>query len=875
MATPVEVHVAAVAWYGAGFCVIPPKPNGTKVPLVPWTHFQTTRPDPGLMSDWYEGGTQYGVGLLCGQVSGNLEMLELEGRVANDSGFMQDIQYNLRDAGLLELWERLEDGYSEWTPSGGLHFLYRISDHEVPGNTKIATRPKDPKHYTDRDRETLAKAPKAVIMETLIETRGEGGYVVVAPSQGPVHPSGNPWTRGAQAEYGQVPTIAWAEREALFACLAAFDVPRPQPEAAPLPAPQPSTQESGDRVGDDFNARGDWGFLVDHGWTVSPRRGDNGETLWVRPGKNWTEGHSASTGYSASGDRFYVWSSATEFPTETPLSRFHVYATLEHRGDYRAAARALGAKGFGKPLAPRVPQQRFGDFVPSVTSAPVAQPTDEDDIYNLTARSFGEVVATVPVRPVLPASGRESFTDTGTANRFMREHRDRYLYVRDQEEWLYYDGSIWRRDATGRMVGDAVEAMIDRMDDEAKSMRGNEDQIAMGKELAKYVRGARMNAGRKGLLATIAAKMSITSADLDRHRHLVGLLNGTLDVTTGTVIAPNPAHLVTRYMDVTYDPNAQAPQTREYFETVLPNAERRDFVQRAIGYTMTGEQDQRAFFVVHGRRGTGKSQFVELLGKMFGTYATVAADGAFRKRERGASGPAAELHALQGARYVFASESDEDVVFDADIVKRICGGDTMSTRTLYEKRMQMWRPECVVWLATNNFPRFPVDEEAVWDRVKPIEFETVFERDGSGEHERVQSISELLYAEEASGILNLMIEWLLRYREVGLKEPEIIGENIEARKVEGDPVAQFWDEMTASGEMVPDEDALTLFPQLYTHYVNWCKETLGLTVTRGSNRFGRGLKVILKHDGLYKTNGKSYLKGWRKMGYSGLLGSIQ
>jgi putative DNA primase/helicase len=472
----------------------------------------------------------------------------------------------------------------------------------------------------------------------------------------------------------------------------------------------------------------------------------------------------------------------------------------------------------------------------------------------------------------LPEPGRETHTDMGTANRFLREHPHRFLWVAGDAEWRWYDGVIWQVDTEAARVGHAIELMLYRMSDEAAVMLKDPDQADMGKSLAKYVRSASMDSGRRGLLRTLASKNTVAAKDLDPHLYLLGLKNGVLDVRNGQVLASDPRYLITRQMDVFYDPAADAPKTRRYMETMLPEHGLREFVKRAIGYTMTGEQDQRAFIIAHGPRGSGKSQFVELWGKMFGDYGTVAADAAFRKKERGSNGPSAELHALQGYRFVWSSENDEDVVFDGDIVKRICGGESMSTRTLYEKRPSMWRPECVVWLATNNFPRFPAEEEAVWDRVKPVAFDAVFDRDGSG-HERVLSISAKLHAEEASGILNLMIEWLLAYRELGWIEPDTLTGAIDAKKTEGDPVAQFWADQVESGEIVEAAEEEIPFVQLYNAYKHWSLETLGQQ-PRGSRRFAAALKAILRYKVLRKSHGKSYLPGWKKMGFNGVLGTM-
>jgi putative DNA primase/helicase len=761
-----------------------------------------------------------GLALVCGKVSGNLEMLEIEGRAA-DFDSLDKIRSAAEAHNVLDVWDDFNDyGYCEVTPSGGMHLLYRLpDDRPVPGNTKLAQN---------------------AARECLAETRGEGGYVVVAPTAGRVHKTGLGWTC-VSGRVGELPSLTWEARDALHAAIREALDETPPPV---LPAPTPFTY-TGDiaRPGDDFNANADWaGILEPHGWTVSHTAG--AETFWVRPGKEKRDGHSASTGYVAGADRLYVWSSSTPFDTETPYNKFAAYAVLNHNGDFAAATRDLNRQGFGEQRRQAPPKQQWEAFVPQAGSSNVDSPKKDR---------------------------RESFTDVGTANRFVREQGTKHLYVKGAKgdgEWLFYDGAIWRSDETGARVADDLEDLVDRMDDEARPLLDNPDQAEIGKELRRYVKTARSNSGRKGLISTTAAKLAIAPKDLDRNRHLIGLPNGVLDVRTGEVLPPDPAYLITKTLGVAYDPEATAPRTEKFLAEVLPDAGYRDYVARGMGYTLTGEQNQRAFFILHGDPGTGKSQFLELFKRLFGDYATAAADGAFRKKTGGSTGPSAELHALQGARYVFSSESDEDVVFDADVVKRICGGDTMSTRTLFGKPEE-WRAECVVWLATNHFPRFPADEEAVWDRVKAVPFDQVFPKTGS----RIASISDELFEAEAAGILNLLISWLKAYRERGLSEPDCLVSGVSARQDEVNPVKTFWDELVGTGEMVADENSDTPFTLVYQHFANWYKESWG-TYPMGSRRFGHMLRKVVGYDQLAKRNGKTHIPGWSKRGYSGLFGSM-
>ena len=169
-----SIREVARIWRDAGVSVIPILANGTKRPSVRWAPYIVQAPTLGQVDEWWGNGHEQGLALVCGPVSGNLELVEVEGR-AMDTQSVTEIMNRMDELGARHIWELLSgsDGFTETSPSGGIHFLYRISDHEVPGNTKIAQKAQD----ADGNRLCL------------VETRGHGGYVITAPTSGICHPS--------------------------------------------------------------------------------------------------------------------------------------------------------------------------------------------------------------------------------------------------------------------------------------------------------------------------------------------------------------------------------------------------------------------------------------------------------------------------------------------------------------------------------------------------------------------------------------------------------------------------------------------------------------------------------------------------------------
>lgn len=369
---------AAQAWHTAGFSLIRAHTDGTKRPHGrEWTTYQQRTSTAEEITTWFAGGHP-GMGIVCGAVSGGAEMLELEGRAVNEGLYEQMVKL-LDDAGLADLWTYIDNSYSERTPSGGYHWIYRIGDADVPGNTKLARRPATP--------EELAADPDNKI-KVLAETRGEGGFVIVAPSNGTTHETGQPWTT-IHGHPGSVAIISLDERNQIHQVVRCLDqMPQPAAQAEPVRTRTTPVGDSELSPGDDFEQRTTWAqILTPHGWAFVARHGHT--SYWRRPGKD--RGISATTGHANDRDRLYVFTTSTQFEPEHPYTRFGAYALLEHGGDHSAAARELARRGYGtrrestartapRPTTPT--DDSDSDHEPD--TAPAATDANPDDLW--TAR---------------------------------------------------------------------------------------------------------------------------------------------------------------------------------------------------------------------------------------------------------------------------------------------------------------------------------------------------------------------------------------------------------------------------------------------------------------------------------------------------------
>ena len=289
----------------AGLCVLPAKKS--KAPAVDWKRYQSGLPLADEIDELF-ANAPHGLGVVCGKVSGGLEVLDLDAK--NDAGLIARAEKAFAEIAP-GLWQRLP---RERTPTGGAHLYFRSPAPE--GNSKLA-------RSADGAKE-------------IAETRGEGGFVVCAPTPGYVM---------EQGALESIPTLTADERETVLCAARSLDL-------APEKKFDPPTRVNGAEVSpvDDYNARGDvLDLLRQHGWHVYPERGDGSHYL-RRPDKP----HGVSATFNRTGRRtLCVFSSSTPFEiSPTTHSPAGVFAVLECSGNFSQAASELRRLGYGSKATP-------------------------------------------------------------------------------------------------------------------------------------------------------------------------------------------------------------------------------------------------------------------------------------------------------------------------------------------------------------------------------------------------------------------------------------------------------------------------------------------------------------------------------------------
>lgn len=810
--TPADTLATALAWHTAGASVVRAALDGTKRPLGTWKAYQNTRADEATVRAWF-ADRHPGIGLITGTVSSNLEMLEFEGRAVAE-GVLAEYGQICDASGLGETWARLTTGYAEQTPSGGLHLIYRVVAGPVLPNTKLARRPASP--------DELAVAPTDRV-KPLIETRGEGGFVVIAPSHGTVHPTGQPWTLLAGSP-ATVPALTGPERDALFQIARMLDqMPTPGDHPPSTPDHQhvdeaaaflfgtPPPTEGGVSPGDDYEARTDWADIL-RGWTLIHTTGRT--RYWRRPGKD--RGLSASTGRDPGRDRLYVFTTSTEFESERPYTKFGAYALLHHAGDHTAAARQLRRDGYGTP-AP--------EPVRHLTPVPAPPP----------APTQGTAALKVAEQPAAQAGpGTYTPTDDGNALRLIDTHEQQIRYVPQRGKWLKWDNHRWAWDDDGHVRELAREIARDLPEGEGQVQHRLRSLSAKG--LSSMV-----------TVAQTDPRIVAPYPRLDTRRLALNTPGGTVDLHTGLIAAADPAALHTRSTTVAPSHSMPTPRWDQFLtDTFGPASDVASFVQRLAGYSASGDTRFHILPFLHGPGGNGKSVFLDVIRTVLGDYATTAPNTFLMAGQQQHETEVARLH---GLRLVVASEVNQDARFDEAKVKLLTGGDALTARFMRQDHFT-FEPTHHLWLMGNHLPAVKAGGESFWRRLRLIPFTRIVPNDA-----KIEGLAQMLALEEGPGILAWIIQGAVDVFRNGLREPASVMAVTENYAEEEDSLARFVADCCHLGG---GEHVLTNTARLRSGYDDWCRAEGELPLK--PQVFGRELRTRFGIE-QKRSNGKRFYVG--------------
>jgi putative DNA primase/helicase len=648
-----------------------------------------------------------------------------------------------------ELGEDVSRTVSSATGGGGRHFLYRRNGKPV--------------RSVDG-----ALGPG-------VDTKSEGGYIVLPPS---VHPSGRPyaWVPGA-SPFETTPAPLPKSLEVL--CPEAVD-PKKATESGPSDQTRPKATTGKVIVREDED---------EESW-------ENEDTYWLRaairragPGTRNNTGFWLACQLRDAGLDEGTATAVMEAYTERvhglgpdPYTYREAYASLEEaysrpaREEAKDPTRTAG--GGPVPLCDPETGEVYGDVAPETLNA-------------------------------------LHLTDSGNAEAMALLYGDRLRFAhlppktRDISGfWLVWSGHRWSPNATGDVDRFALSTVRARLN-AARVLPGEDGP---SKE-AKWALGSESARRRRDLVALARAERPIATRfeEFDRDPWLMGTENGVLDLRTGDLRPGRPSDMLTKSVGYAFDQSARCPRWLRFLDEVFGgDTDLIGFVQRSVGYSLTGDTREQCLFLCHGKGANGKSTMLGTLRAVLGDYSANTPFSTFEVGDR--SGNTNDLAALAGTRLVTAAETSEARRLNEARVKAVTGGDPVTARFLYTEFFE-YVPTYKIWLSMNALPTVAGVDEGIWRRLRLIPFRVSFK----GREDRTL---EATLRAEAPGILAWAVDGCLQWQAMGdLGAPSAVLDATEAYRAESDVIGRFLEDRTASD---PDPRHGVRASDLYSAYSRWC-----------------------------------------------------
>lgn len=442
-----------------------------------------------------------------------------------------------------------------------------------------------------------------------------------------------------------------------------------------------------------------------------------------------------------------------------------------------------------------------------------------------------------------------------------------YLYDPVDKHWYRWGEHCWLRDLNESVYNELPK----KLGKVLKEARGKAEQLSEGNY--KSARIASIDAALKRLLSidttnkfvtnTIKGRsiseldefdnsselagLGINGTEWDANRHLLGFINGVLDLKTGEFRPGKPEDYLNALIPHEWKGwNTPAPNFEKYLSTSLPkdithpelggDTEVIGCLQRCIGHTFGGELKEHMLVVLSGQRGrNGKTTLFEALKYAFGDqYVTAAQSSLLTKSTfaRSSSAPSPDLMNLRGARIAYASEVRKGAEMDCEQVKHITGGDTITARPLYGQNVS-FKPTHQLFLLANDIPQIAYDDLAMWYRLRIFEFPLSYVDTPTELYER-KADKELMsrLQQEASGIIAWVLMGYRDYCKQGINPPESVKASVREFQKKNDVIGLFIQETLVRGE-----DSTIQATKLYGAYKKWAREA-NVPEIMSSTRFG-------------------------------------
>jgi putative DNA primase/helicase len=425
----------------------------------------------------------------------------------------------------------------------------------------------------------------------------------------------------------------------------------------------------------------------------------------------------------------------------------------------------------------------------------------------------------VPLPSPMPA---REWDDLGNAERVIDRHGHTIRWLADIERWAYYEHGRWNLKAANTGVWTRVVDTINQLADEAPNYDDEPVTDDKGKETASQQQQFLAWARKQRMRPKVAAARDVLQAypavhttmdAFDQPQMLLNVANGIVDLQTGQLRAHDRSLYLMQQSPIHYNPTATCPMWDKFLAGVMPDPERRAYLARVIGYSLTADTGEQVMFIHHGEGQNGKGVFTRVVMALLGEYAQ-AVPASTLMAKHGDGGIPNDIARMVGKRLLSTSETGRTSEgrgkpLDEELVKRLTGEDPVSARFLNAEFFE-FKPVGKIHLATNHLPDVS-GSHSMARRLQSIGWDVIVPP-----AKRIKGLAEQILAREAAGVLNWAIRGCLDWQKQGLAVPDSVTAKTREHIAQSNPLATWLEEET---DAVPD--AVTENGQLYGSYKTW------------------------------------------------------
>lgn len=402
-----------------------------------------------------------------------------------------------------------------------------------------------------------------------------------------------------------------------------------------------------------------------------------------------------------------------------------------------------------------------------------------------------------------------TFDDMGNAERFVDLFGENVRYCYTEKKWYFYNSMRWSVDNLGvilRMADKCVEAM--KAEAKLYLQADEESGGDMAKAFEKHMKSSRSNKSKKAMLNEIEHHLPILPIQMDRYKMALNTPSGIINLKNGDVKAHNPEYYFTKITSVDCAEAADCPRWLAFLDDIFAgDKDLIRYIQKAVGYSLTGSTAEQCAFFLYGTGRNGKSTFIDVIRDVFGDYAANIQPETIMVKSSQSNAINSDIARLKGARLVTSVEPNEGVRLNEGLLKQLTGDDTVTARKLYSEEFE-FKPEFKLWMATNHKPIIRGTDTGIWRRIHMIPFNVQIPEDKVD-----KNLTHKLKA-EMTGIFKWCIDGCLMWQREGLQMPAAVLKSVREYRREMDVISAFIeDKCTLEGTVQAS--------MLYAAYASW------------------------------------------------------